>query len=91
MATANGAKATGFEDTGKLAAGNKADIILINADQPHICPIHDIKSAVVYSVQAGDVDTVIINGKTVMQGRQLACMDEELIKAKVREIARRIC
>ena len=91
MATANGAKACGFPDVGELAPGKKADIILINTDAPHLCPMHDARSAVAYSVQASDVDTVIIAGNIVMRGRELLSIDEERVKSKVREIARRVC
>lgn len=91
MATTNGALAAGFKDVGKIATGYKADIILIDTNKPHLCPVHDVKSAVVYAMQAADVDTVIINGQVVMQNRQLVGLDEELIMAKVREIAKRVC
>jgi len=91
MATENGAKAAGFGEVGRLAPGYKADLILIDMDKPHLCPVNDPKSAVVYSVQAADVDTVMIDGKIVMQGRQLTGMDEARIMAEVGEIARRVC
>jgi len=91
MATANGARACGFGDVGELAPGNKADVILLNTGALHLCPVHDARSAVVYAAQAGDVDTVIVGGEIVMRGRELLCLDEERVKAKVREIAQRIC
>ena len=91
MATENGAKAAGFADVGRLAPGCKADLILIDVDKPHLCPVNDPKSALVYSVQAADVDTVMIDGRIVMRGRVLTDLDEERIMAEVREIARRVC
>ena len=87
MATENGAKALGFENTGRIQPGYKADIILIDVDKPHICPVHDIKSAAVYSFQAGDVDTVMVDGNLLLKKGELVGMDEGLIMSKVREIA----
>ncbi|MCL2580576.1 MAG: amidohydrolase [Oscillospiraceae bacterium] len=91
MATENGGKALGFSDVGRLAPGYKADLILINANQAHLCPVNDPCSAVVYSVQAGDVDTVVIDGEVVMRGRRLAKIDEAQVIQKVCGIAQRVC
>jgi 5-methylthioadenosine/S-adenosylhomocysteine deaminase len=88
MMTENGAKAASFNDVGKIAPGYKADIILIDANKPHICPVNDVKSSIIYSVQASDVDTVFVNGKIMMRNRVLVSMDEELIISKVKEIAK---
>ncbi|MCX8129947.1 MAG: amidohydrolase [Clostridia bacterium] len=91
MATVNGAKAIGFGDeTGVLKQGMKADVILIDMDKPHLNPRNNLMSAVVYSAQASDVDTVIIDGKIVMENRKLITIDEEKVKYKVNEITRRI-
>lgn len=90
MATSNGARAVGFGDeTGVIREGMKADIILIDTNKPHLCPVNDPVSAVVYSAQASDVDTVIIDGRVVMENRKLLTIDEELVMQKVREIASR--
>jgi len=90
MATVNGARAAGFPDVGRIEPGYKADIILINTDKPHICPVNDPRSAVIYSARADDVDTVIVGGKLLMRERELLGMDEERIMSKAREIAGRI-
>lgn len=91
MATANGAKAVGFGDNvGVIKKGMKADLIILNMDKPHLIPLNDPFSAVVYSAQASDVDTVIVNGEILMEGRCLTKIDEELVKHKVREISRRL-
>ncbi len=90
MATINGAKALGFEgEIGLIKAGMRADLIIIDTDKPHLCPVNNLESAVVYSAQASDVDTVIIDGKIVMEGRELKTIDEEQVMHKVREIASR--
>ena len=90
MATEKGAYASGFLNCGKIASGYKADIILINTQTAHMCPLHDAKAAIVYSAQAGDVDTVMINGKIMMKNRKLLTIDEEMIISRVNDIACRI-
>ena len=91
MATANGAKGLGFgEEIGSLKKGAKADLIILNIDKPHLCPVNNPISAIVYSAQASDVETVIVDGKILMENRELKTIDEELVKAKVRGIARKL-
>lgn len=84
MATVNGAKALGFEgEVGEIKEGLKADIILIDTNKPHLTPLRDIDTAVVYSAAASDVDTVIVDGKILMQNRKLLTIDEEKLLAEV--------
>lgn len=91
IATINGAKAIGYEnEVGCIKTGMKADLILLNTDKPHFCPINNPVSAVVYSAQAADVDTVIVDGNILMEGRELKTIDEEKIKYRVSKIAERI-
>ncbi|MER3437268.1 MAG: hydrolase, partial [Chloroflexota bacterium] len=60
---------------GRLHEGYLADIILIRLDAPHLQPIHHLGATVVYAARASDVDTVIIHGKLVMEGRRLLTLD----------------
>jgi len=91
MATSNGADANGLKGvTGVIKKGMKADLIIIDMDKPHLCPVNDPIAAVVYSVQGSDVETSIIDGKIVMENRVLTTIDEEIVKSKVREIAKRL-
>ncbi len=57
----------------------KADIILIDMHKPHLYPIHNIISALAYSVQGSDVDTVIVDGKILMENREMKTVDMEKI------------
>lgn len=83
MGTLNGAKALGWGDTlGQITKGMKADIIMLDIDKPHFYPLNNAASSIVYSAQGSDVDTVIIDGKVVMEGRKLTTIDEELVKCK---------
>ena len=68
----------------------KADIILVDTTSPSIAPVGEPAAAVVYSACGGDVDTVIINGKTVMAHRVVLTCDEEEAVDNVNQIARQI-
>ncbi|HEY8362964.1 MAG TPA: amidohydrolase [Tissierellaceae bacterium] len=81
MATVNGAKALGwFDEIGSIEVGKKADLILIDMDKPHLYPRHNVISALAYSVQGSDVDTVIVDGKIIMEKREIKTLDVEKIK-----------
>jgi 5-methylthioadenosine/S-adenosylhomocysteine deaminase len=80
MATINGAKSMGLgEQTGSLEPGKKADFILFNMDAPHLTPAPDPVSTIAYAAHGSDVDTVVIDGKLVMQNRKVITLDEEAI------------
>jgi len=81
----------GLEDiTGSLEAGKKADIIVLDMNKPHLTPMYHEYSHLVYAVSGADVDTVIINGRLVMQNRRLLTINENEVMARVKEIAIRI-
>lgn len=91
MATANGSAAIGFGDeSGMLEEGMKADLILLDTDNPHMTPLNDPYSAVVYSAQAADVDTVIVDGNILMENRELKTIDEERVKYEAAAISKRL-
>ena len=78
MATINGAKALGLQDSiGSLEIGKKADFVAIDMRRVHLQPYFSPVSAVVYSVTGRDVDVVVVDGKVVVQGGKLMTMDEE--------------
>ena len=88
MATINGAKALGMERfVGSLETGKKADIIIIGLNKPHLTPIFNEYSHLVYAASGADVDTVVINGKVVMKDRRLLTIHENDVMNEVREIA----
>ena len=81
MGTINGAKALDWErEIGSIEVGKKADLILIDTDKPHLYPHHNIISSLAYGVQASDVDTVIVDGKIIMEKREIKTLDVEKIK-----------
>jgi 5-methylthioadenosine/S-adenosylhomocysteine deaminase len=88
MATIDGAKVLGIEKiTGSIEIGKKADIIIIGLNKPHLTPLYNEYSHLVYAASGADVDTVIINGNVVMEKRKLLTIDENEAMSKVREIA----
>lgn len=73
LSTIEGAKALRMEkEIGSLEIGKKADIILVSLDAPHMFPIHDPYSLLVYSANASDVRDVFVNGKHLVKDRKLA-------------------
>lgn len=80
MVTIDAARALGMErDIGSLEAGKKADVILVNLNKPHMVPLHMPLYRTVYFANGGDVDTVIVDGQVLMQGRRVLSVDEHAI------------
>ena len=85
-ATIGGAKALGLDDLiGSIEVGKRADVIVLRTDAPHWTPMLNIVSNVVYSSSGADVDTVMIDGAIVMEGRRMLTLDEEEVLAEARE------
>ena len=88
MATIDGAKSLSLQDEiGSLEPGKKADIILVNLKSPNIVPSHHPVSSLIYSATGSDVDTVIIDGKIIMEDREIKTVDETELMNKTRKIA----
>jgi 5-methylthioadenosine/S-adenosylhomocysteine deaminase len=78
MATINGARALGLEgEIGSLEVGKQADVVVIDAAQPHLAPRHDPIALLVYSAQAADVSTVLVGGRILLEERRLTTLDGE--------------
>ena len=91
MATIEGARVLGLEDEiGTIEVGKKADIICINKNKTHLYPENDICSNLVYSANGADVDSVIIDGKLVMENRKLININEKEVKKNVAKIVKRL-
>lgn len=83
MATIDGAKVLGLEqEIGSLEVGKKADIITIDLNKPHLAPVYDPYSHLVYCVNGEDVGNVVANGRVIMKNRQVKTLDEEKILAE---------
>jgi 5-methylthioadenosine/S-adenosylhomocysteine deaminase len=91
MATCEGARALGLDgQIGSLVPGKKADIIIIGLNEPHLTPLYNEYSQLVYAANGADVDTVIINGRIVMRDRKLMTIDEDSVMDQVKDIALQI-
>ena len=90
MATVGGAQTLGLEEVGRLAPGYKADIITIDMDQPHFYPRFSIPAHLVYVAHAGDVRTVMVDGKILMEERKLLTMDVHKVCQEAETRAKRI-
>ena len=91
MATVNGAKAIGREgELGTVAPGALADLVLIDLDRPQFIPANNIISGLVYSSNGSEVDTVMVDGKVLMQGGELTTIDEARVFEECRKIALRL-
>ncbi|MGZ7445403.1 amidohydrolase [Paenibacillus sp. TH7-28] len=80
MGTEYGAKSVFLPNTGKLAAGMKADFIALNTEQAHFLPRTDYVSHVVYSAGSKDVEHVWVNGEQVVKHGACLTLDEERIR-----------
>jgi len=81
LATIRGAQALHLEkEIGSLEPGKRADLLIIERDALNQIPLYNIYSDLVYSTKASDVQTVIINGRVVMQNRRLLTLNEVSIK-----------
>lgn len=85
MATLNGAKLLGRDNIGMIAEGMKADIVLLDTYNPAFFPRKNPISALVYSCNGSEVDTVIVNGKVLMEKRELKTIDEEKVYYEVQK------
>ena len=67
-----------------LAAGEKADIVLLDFDAAHIQPVGNVLASIVYNVRGSDVDTVIIDGRLIMRHKRMVGLDEMGLIAECR-------
>ena len=77
MATIDGGRAMGLDsEIGSLEVGKRADLAVVRLDRLHATPVTDVISALVYSAETDDVDSVVIDGKLLMHDRRLLTVDE---------------
>ncbi len=90
-ATMGGADLLGAaSEIGSIAVGKKADIIMLDMDQPHLTPIYNPVSHLIYAARGSDVVHAVINGRLIMRNRRLITLDEDAILANMAEIGRKI-
>jgi 5-methylthioadenosine/S-adenosylhomocysteine deaminase len=91
MATIRGARALHLEkEIGSIEEGKRADLVIVDLDDLNQTPYYNIYSDLVYATKAGDVRTVIIEGRVVMRDRRLLTLNEVTIKADARRYREKI-
>jgi 5-methylthioadenosine/S-adenosylhomocysteine deaminase len=87
-ATINGARALGLEkEIGSLEVGKKADIIMVDHQKPNLTPLSNPISHLVYSARSNDVDTVIVDGKIIMEKGAIRTLDKKEVLRYAQEQA----
>ena len=90
MATVNGAKLQGRDDTGVLAVGKKADIIAIDLSKPHLYPDFDTPALLTCSAQAGDVCMTMVDGNILYENGEFKTLDENKVRADMERAVERL-
>ena len=88
LATRGGAELLGAGSAiGCLTPGRKADLIVLDLAQPHLTPMYNPISQLVYAARGADVVHSVINGRIVMEDRRVLTLDEAEILGRMREVA----
>ncbi|WP_066413116.1 amidohydrolase [Halorubrum aethiopicum] len=81
MATAGGADALGLPG-GRIAAGEAADLAVVDLDRPHLTPVHDPVSHLAYAVRGSDVRHTVCDGRVLMRDREVLTLDADAVQAR---------
>jgi 5-methylthioadenosine/S-adenosylhomocysteine deaminase len=88
MATREGARALGLADTcGRIEPGLAADLIVVDLQQPHLTPLYDVDSHLVYAARGADVLSTMVAGRWLMKDRQFTTLDPVEVMGAVNRIA----
>jgi len=91
MATTGSAKLLGLaDDIGAIEPGRKADLILLRSDSAFLRPMNHPVNALVYAETGADVDTVLVDGRIVLQHGRVVTVDEETLRRRAQESADRL-
>lgn len=90
MATVGGANALNRPDLGRLAAGCKADIVTVRIDTPKAAPVYDPFKFLVLTASGDDVDRVIVDGRTLVEGGEVLTLDVPDAVRRLNEASERV-
>ncbi len=90
LATELGAKALGFEQCGRLEPGYAADLAVLELTKPHLNPLYDPFSLLVYSAKSGDIAAVMVGGDFLLYEGQIKSFDEDQTRGEVLAISQEI-
>jgi len=83
LATVNGAAGQGREnETGRIATGMDADLIMLNLDAPHLYPLHEPCAAVAYAARGSDVCLTMVQGKILYENGEFTTIDLEKVRSE---------
>lgn len=81
MAVTGGARAQGrAHETGQIAVGYDADLILLDFNRPHLLPCHNVTSHLAYAVRGGDVTMTMVRGRVLYENGQFLTIDMERVR-----------
>jgi 5-methylthioadenosine/S-adenosylhomocysteine deaminase len=91
MATRWGAEVLGLGNiTGSIEEGKAADLVMVNLNKPHLIPLYNIYSHIVYAMRSSDVEMVMVDGKVVVNDGKLMTADESGVLQKARDWSAKI-
>lgn len=91
MALAGSAACLGLAGkAGRLRPGYAGDLIVLQTDAPHLTPLYDVPSHLVYAARGGDVRHVVVDGRVLVRDRRVLSFDLDEVMARVRELAARV-
>lgn len=91
MATINGARSLGLEkEVGSLEVGKKADLIIMDSSGTNYLPNHNLIANIIYAGQSADTETVIVNGRILMENKKILAFDEEKVKVEFNKRVKRL-
>ena len=90
IATEGGAVAMGCSDIGEIKTGNTADLVILDLDCPNLQPVNDPVSALAYSANGSEVETVIVGGRVLMENKDFLTIDSGRVYHEVSKICERI-
>jgi len=96
IATIEGARCLGLDrEIGCLEEGRKADLMVLNLKVPHLTPVvstpvRNVAPNIVYSARGDEVETVIVDGKVLMENRKVLTMDEERVIEEAQKAAEEV-
>ena len=90
MATLGGAEAISLDDEiGALTVGRRADVIQLRLDGPHLTPMYNVISHLVYAADSSDVVTVIVDGNVLMSEGAVLTVDGETVRSREARVSSR--
>ena len=90
IATKGGAPATGRSNLGEIKPGYIADLVIIDLDTPSMQPVNNPISALAYSTNGSEVETVMVGGRILLENREFLTIDSEKVYHEISKICERI-